>query len=84
MTKRTEDIMRSIKQYSATRINKLLGRTGQFWQKENYDRQVRSRTHFLDCLDYMIANPRFLVPGTYELGGVALLERLKELNLSRK
>ncbi|GAB4468151.1 MAG: hypothetical protein OHK0057_08580 [Thermoflexibacter sp.] len=38
-----EDIMHSIKLFSARECNKVLGKEGQFWQNESYDRMVRER-----------------------------------------
>lgn len=61
------DILKSIKQFSANRINKKVGRKGEFWMRENFDRLVRSEAHFDYCLDYIINNPRHIRSGEYEL-----------------
>lgn len=61
------DILKSIKQFSANRMNKKLHKHGEVWMHENFDRLVRSESHFEYCLDYIISNPRFLKPGDYEL-----------------
>ncbi len=37
-----EDILHSWKSFTANKINKLLGRSGTFWQKESYDHLVRN------------------------------------------
>ena len=50
-------IMHSIKSYSAKEANKLLGRTGQFWQHESFDRYIRSRKHFVAVVKYIEENP---------------------------
>ena len=61
------DILKSIKQFSANRINKQLRKRGEIWMHENFDRLVRSDSHFEYCIDYIISNPRFLRQGEYEL-----------------
>ena len=38
-------ITHSWKSYTAKEINKMLGRTGQFWQAESFDHLVRSAAH---------------------------------------
>ncbi len=60
-------ILKSIKQYSANRMNKHLHRRGDVWMHNNFDRMVRSGVHFEYCLDYILANPKFLRRGEYEL-----------------
>jgi len=50
------DIMKGIKGTSARYINKLLGRRGQLWQDESFDRIMRSG-EFQNKLEYIIANP---------------------------
>ena len=61
------EILKSIKQYSAARMNKCMHRKGEVWVRENFDRLVRGEAHFEHCIDYIINNPRFLKPGDYEL-----------------
>ena len=51
------DIMHSIKSYSAQMANKHLGRTGQFWQHESFDRYIRNRRHFDAVVRYIEMNP---------------------------
>ena len=47
--------LRSLKSHTARLGNKLLGRSGQFWQKETYDHWVRdAREH--DCIKAYIEN----------------------------
>jgi hypothetical protein len=36
--------------------NRLLGRTGPFWQREYYDHLVRDEADFVRCIDYTINN----------------------------
>lgn len=48
---------RSWKHYTAVRINRLLGRTGEFWQVESFDHAVRNLTAFDGFRKYIAANP---------------------------
>ena len=50
------DIMESIKKYSARECNKKLGRKGQFWQHESYDRLIRDREEFYKTIIYVLDN----------------------------
>ena len=50
-------VMHSIKSYTASAANKLLGRSGQFWQKEYFDRYVRDAEHFARVVAYIESNP---------------------------
>jgi len=52
-----KDIIRSWKGFSARQINKLLGRTGAFWQAETYDHIVRSEEQFMHYRGYIAQNP---------------------------
>ena len=52
-----EKIMQSIKLYSARNCNKILGKTGTFWQRESYDRLVRDRNELHRILTYTVCNP---------------------------
>lgn len=38
-------------------INKLLGRSGTFWQRDYFDRIVRDEQHFANCIRYIRRNP---------------------------
>jgi len=51
------DIMHSIKSFTAQKANKLLGRTGRFWQRESFDRYIRNEKHFLAVIRYIEENP---------------------------
>ena len=57
---KTEDILHSIKSFSAHAINKLVGRTGKFWMKESFDRMIRDEDDYKRRLLYIIDNPKFL------------------------
>lgn len=50
-------IAHSIKSYTAHEANKLLGRNGQFWQREIFDRYIRNRDHFFNVIEYVENNP---------------------------
>lgn len=50
-----EDQCYSWKKYTATQINRALGRKGRFWQEESFDHLVRSPEQF-DCFRRYIAN----------------------------
>jgi REP element-mobilizing transposase RayT len=51
------EIQHSIKSYTSSAINKLLGRKGQFWQKEAFDRYIRDGRHFSNTVAYIENNP---------------------------
>ena len=51
------DILHSWKSYSAHEINKLLGRTGQLWQRESYDHIVRNERALFKIAEYIDRNP---------------------------
>lgn len=50
-------IMQSLKRYSARESNKILNRTGTFWQDESYDHLVRDNDEFGNIIEYIILNP---------------------------
>src|SRR5438094_1426716 len=51
------DILHSWKSFSAKAINELLGRKGQLWQEESYDRIVRDWNELVGYRDYILHNP---------------------------
>ena len=51
------DVMHSIKSFTAHEANKILKRTGKFWQPESFDRYVRSAKHFAAVVRYIENNP---------------------------
>ncbi len=51
------DIVRSWKLYSAVHCNRLLGRTGPFWQRGFFDRYMRNEEQFINTLNYIERNP---------------------------
>ncbi|MBE2198715.1 MAG: hypothetical protein IAE79_08905 [Anaerolinea sp.] len=50
-------IMYSIKRYTATEANRVLGRNGRFWQPESYDHVVRDEAELLRIRRYVLENP---------------------------
>ncbi len=50
-------IMQSWKRYSARNSNDLLGRSGQFWQHENYDHVARDTDELTGIINYVLNNP---------------------------
>ncbi len=51
-------ILHSWKSFSATQANRLLDRTGHFWQQESYDHMVRDEKDFHEQAGYVLANPK--------------------------
>jgi REP element-mobilizing transposase RayT len=52
-----EKLIRSWKGFTARQINKLLGRSGGFWQRDYFDRLIRDDQHFKNCVGYIRRNP---------------------------
>lgn len=52
------DILHSWKSFSSKGINRLLGRSGPFWQPEYYDHLIRNERDFLRQVDYVLTNPQ--------------------------
>ena len=52
-----QDIMHSVKRYSANQINKLTGRSGDLWQKESFDTTIRDEKHEYYAIRYTLNNP---------------------------
>lgn len=50
-------IMKRIKGPSAVAANRLLGRTGKFWQRESYDHCVRDARELRNIIRYIMNNP---------------------------
>jgi putative DNA methylase len=51
------EIMHSLKSYTAHEANKLLRRSGPFWQTESYDHWIRDEDELERVVDYICANP---------------------------
>jgi putative DNA methylase len=50
-------IMHSFKSYTANEANKLLSRSGTFWQREYHDRFIRDEDHYFNAIHYIDMNP---------------------------
>ena len=50
-------MLHSWKSFTAKEANRILGRRGQFWQKEYFDRYIRSEEHYWTAIDYIEMNP---------------------------
>ena len=50
-------IEHSWKSYTATQANRLLQRTGSFWQRDPFDRYIRNERHFENAVAYIENNP---------------------------
>lgn len=51
------DIMRDFKRYTGRKCNKLLNRTGAFWQSESYDHVIRNPEELENTIRYTLYNP---------------------------
>lgn len=52
-----QDILQSVKRFSANRINKLENRQGSLWQKESFDTTIRNEKHLYNAIKYTLNNP---------------------------
>jgi putative DNA methylase len=50
-------ILHSWKSFSAREANKVLDRTGEFWQPEYFDRAIRNEKVFITAVEYIEHNP---------------------------
>jgi REP element-mobilizing transposase RayT len=50
-------LLHSWKSFTANQANQLLGRSGSFWQREYYDRAIRSERQFEFTVRYIFNNP---------------------------
>jgi len=50
-------LLRSLKSYTARQANKLLGRSGPFWQRETYDHWLRKEGEYDRIKTYIENNP---------------------------
>ena len=51
------DILGSWKSFTSKEANKLLHRSGRFWQEDYFDRFIRNEEHFLQAVEYIEYNP---------------------------
>lgn len=52
-----EDVTRTIKSFSAREANRLLGRSGRFWQVESFYRLIRTSEQLDRTIAYIEWNP---------------------------
>ncbi|KAF0237203.1 MAG: hypothetical protein FD181_2127 [Prolixibacteraceae bacterium] len=52
-----QDILYSVKRFSASRINVLENRKGELWQKESFDTTIRDEKHLVSTIEYTLNNP---------------------------
>ncbi len=52
-----QDILYSVKRFSANRINKVENRKGPLWQKESFDTTIRDEKHMYYAIEYTLNNP---------------------------
>ncbi len=50
-------ILHSWRSYTAHKANKILCRTGEFWQSEYFDRFIRNTEHLCKTIEYIFGNP---------------------------
>lgn len=62
-----EDILQTWKRFTSREINKLRGKDGSLWQREYWDRLIRTEKQFHWTQNYIGKNPEKLFPGTYTL-----------------
>jgi REP element-mobilizing transposase RayT len=51
------DLMKNFKSYTSHEANKMLKRSGQFWQEDYFDRYIRNYEHYEKTIDYIEMNP---------------------------
>lgn len=52
-----KSLVHSWKSYTAHRANQVLGRSGEFWFREYFDRFIRDERHFRSVVEYIEQNP---------------------------
>lgn len=52
-----EQVVHSWKRQSSREINRAIGKSGPFWQKNYFDRLVRDSPHLSNCVRYIRRNP---------------------------
>jgi len=50
-------ILKSLKWYTAVECNKILKRSGSFWQHESYDHVIRNEEELIKIIEYVLLNP---------------------------
>jgi type I restriction enzyme R subunit len=62
-----EDILHTWKRFTAREINKMRGKDGGLWQREYWDRLIRTEKQFHWTQNYIVKNPENLLLRTYTL-----------------
>ena len=52
-----ENILHSWKSFTSKEANKILGRSGNFWEPEYFDHLIRNEEEFHRCIEYVVSNP---------------------------
>ena len=52
-----QDILHSVKLFTARRINENESRSGQLWEHESFETTIRNDRHFVNVMNYVIQNP---------------------------
>lgn len=52
-----QDVLHSVKQFTAKRINNAEKREGQLWAHESFETTIRNNEHFVNVFNYVINNP---------------------------
>ncbi len=55
--KTMSEIMHSLKRYTARKANKILMRSGPFWQDESYDHVIKDDAELERIINYVVYNP---------------------------
>src|SRR6516225_5977117 len=55
-----QEILHSVKSFSAHEVNKVMHRSGPVWQQESFDRMIRSESDLHEKWNYIWNNPRTL------------------------
>ena len=51
------ELLKSVKSYSSSQVNKLRNASGPLWLDENFDRVIRDERDFIEKWDYIFHNP---------------------------
>ena len=52
-----QDILYSVKRFSANHLNNKQKKTGVLWQKESFDTTIKDYKHLYNCIEYTLNNP---------------------------
>lgn len=52
-----QDVLHSIKSFTAKELNRLANRNGQLWQRESFDTTIRDEKHLYSAIEYTLNNP---------------------------